>query len=146
EQLMLSERLSSLGMLAASVAHEINNPMASLIMNLRFALDTLPPQLLAADGVQALREAVECSERIRDILQDLKVFSRPDEQSLGPTDLHRVLDSSLRMARNHIFHRARLIKDYQEIPRVHGSDARLGQLFLNLLVNAAQAIPEGNRD
>ena len=146
EQLMLSERLSSLGMLAASVAHEINNPMASLIMNLRFVVDGMPEQSVAEDGMLALQEAIECSERIRDILQDIKVFSRPDEQSLGPTDLHRVLDSSLRMARNHIFHRAHLIKDYREVPRVHGSDARLGQIFLNLIINAAQAIPEGHRD
>jgi signal transduction histidine kinase len=146
EQLMLSERLSSLGMLAASVAHEINNPMASLMMNLRFALDAVPGQPLTEDGQQALREAMECSERIRDIIQDIKVFSRPDEQAMNPTDVHRVLDSSLRMARNHVFHRARLTKDYQEVPRVHGSEARLGQIFLNLIINAAQAIPEGHRD
>jgi len=145
EQLMLSERLSSLGMLAASVAHEINNPLASLMMNLSFAQEILRGQATAEDGMQVLREAVECSERIRDIIQDIKVFSRPDEQSPGPTDLHRVLDSSLRMARNHIFHRARLVKDYQDIPRVHGSEARLGQIFLNLVINAAQAIPEGHR-
>jgi signal transduction histidine kinase len=146
EQLMLSERLSSLGMLAASVAHEINNPMASLMMNLRFALDAMPGQPLTEDGLQALQEAMECSERIRDIIQDIKVFSRPDEQAMSPTDLHRVLDSSLRMARNHIVHRARLMKDYREVPRVHGSEARLGQIFLNLIINAAHAIPEGHRD
>ncbi len=145
EQLILSERLSSLGMLAASVAHEINNPMASLMMNLRFALDEVPGQL-TEDAAQALQEAIECSERIRDIIQDIKVFSRPDEQTMCPTDLHRVLDLSLRMARNHIAHRARLIKDYQEVPRVHGSEARLGQIFLNLIINAAQAIPEGRPD
>jgi signal transduction histidine kinase len=146
EQLMLSERLSSLGMLAASVAHELNNPLASLMMNLSFAQEILRGHAPAEDGMQVLREASECSERIRDIIQDIKVFSRPDEQASGPTDLHRVLDSTLRMARNHVFHRARLITDYQDIPRVHGSEARLGQIFLNLVINAAQAIPEGRRD
>jgi signal transduction histidine kinase len=146
EQLMLSDRLSSLGMMAAGVAHEINNPLASLMMNLGFAQEMLRGNASVEDGLQVLREAVECSERIRDIVQDIKVFSRPDEPTAGPTDLHRVLDSSLRMARNHVFHRARLVRDYQDIPQVHGSEARLGQVFLNLIINAAQAIPEGHRD
>ncbi|KFE70131.1 hybrid sensor histidine kinase/response regulator [Hyalangium minutum] len=147
EQLMLSERLSSLGMLAASVAHEINNPLASLMMNLSFAQELLRGEVPPEEGLQVLREAVECSQRIRDIVQDIKVFSRPDEQDSGPTDLHRVLDSSLRMARNHVVHRAQLVTDYaQDVPRVQGSEARLGQIFLNLIINAAQAIPEGHRD
>jgi CheY-like chemotaxis protein/anti-sigma regulatory factor (Ser/Thr protein kinase) len=60
-------------------------------------------------------------------------------------EVHRVFDSSLRMAQNHVFHHARLVKDYGALPPVQGSEARLGQIFLNLVINAAQAIPEGQR-
>ncbi len=144
ERLWMSDRLASLGMLAASVAHEINNPLASLMMNLVFVQKALAAQ--APEEAQALRDAQECAERIRDIIRDIKIFSRPDDRHTEPTELHRVLDSSLRMAWNHVFHRARLVKDYGEVPQVEGSEARLGQVFLNLVINAAQAIPEGQRD
>jgi signal transduction histidine kinase len=144
EQLLLSDRLASLGMLAASVAHELNNPLASLMMNLEFTLSTPPEQWLGMGAVSAMREAATCASLLKDIIRDIKIFSRPEEQRFGPTDLHRVLDSALRMTQNHLFHRARLVKDYGEVPAVHGSEARLGQVFLNLLINAAQAIPEGD--
>ncbi|MDY7230282.1 response regulator [Hyalangium rubrum] len=146
EQLMLSDRLASLGLLAASVAHEINNPLTSLMMNLDFTQQAPAHRKLNEDEGQALREAFECAERIQQIIRDIKIFSSPEEQQFGPTDLHRVLDSALRMAHNHVFHRALLLKDYGEVPRVHGSEARLGQVFLNLVINAAQAIPDGHRD
>ncbi len=143
EQLLLSDRLASLGLLAASVAHEINNPLASLMMDLDFVLGAQEAQATSGPAAQALHEARECAGRIRDIIRDIKIFSRPDEQRFGATDVHRVLDSSVRMARNHVFHRAQLVKDYGEVPAVHGNEARLGQVFLNLITNAAQAIPEG---
>ncbi|SEM02979.1 Response regulator receiver domain-containing protein [Stigmatella aurantiaca] len=144
EQLLLSDRLASLGLLAASVAHEINNPLSSLMANLDFALNPLEPGVaLLPEQEQALRDSMQCAERIRDIIRDIKVFSRPEDKQLGTLDVHRVLDSSLRMAWNHIFHRARVVKDYAARSLVRGREAPLGQIFLNLLVNAAQAIPEG---
>jgi signal transduction histidine kinase len=145
EQLLLSDRLASLGLLAASVAHEINNPLASLMANLDFLLH--PEQEAAAvspEQEQALRDCHLSAERIREVVRDIKVFSRPDEKRHGPLDVHRVLDSSLRMAWNHVFHRARIVKDYAALSPVLGSEAPLGQVFLNLLVNAADAIPEGH--
>jgi signal transduction histidine kinase len=144
EQLLLSDRLALLGMLAASVAHELNNPLASLMINLEFALSTPPEQWEQLSGRAALSEAAACARLLKDIIRDIKIFSRPEEQRLGPLDLHRVLDSALRMTQNHLFHRARLVKDYGEVPSIHGSEARLGQVFLNLIINAAQAIPEGD--
>ena len=146
EQLMLSDRLVSLGMLAASVAHELNTPLASVMMNLEFSLSNAEEQESFQESLEALREALAGAGLIRDIIRDIKVFSRPDGHHFGPTDVHRVLDSALRMAHNQLFHRARIVKDYGELPPVHGSEARLGQVFLNLLVNAAQAVPEGRRD
>jgi CheY-like chemotaxis protein len=94
-----------------------------------------------------LHDARESADRLRHIVRDLKIFSRSTgEERRGPVNLKRVLESSLRMAWNEIRHRARLIKDYAEVPSVDGNEARLGQVFLNLIVNAAQAIPEGNAE
>jgi signal transduction histidine kinase len=147
EHLMLSDRLASLGMLAASVAHEINNPLAALMLNLQLALQSMEARAAAGgEDAQALQDALQCAGHIRDIIRDIKVFSRPDDPRNASVELHRVLDSSLRMAQNHVLHRARLVKDYGQVPPVQGSDARLGQVFLNLVINAAQAIPEGRGD
>jgi len=157
EQLMISERMASVGMLSASVAHEINNPLAVIVANLEFALQRV--ELLGvehaavatsgdASGLrearQSLREAYEAAERVAHIVRDLKVFSRAsnDEQE-GAVDIERVLESALRMGSNEIRHRANVVRHYVKVPPIHGNEARLGQVFLNLIVNAAQAIPEG---
>jgi CheY-like chemotaxis protein/two-component sensor histidine kinase len=71
------------------------------------------------------------------------VFSRAEEDRMGPTDLRAVLESTLRMAWNEIRHRARLVKDFAELPAVEANESRLGQVFLNLIINATHAIPEG---
>jgi CheY-like chemotaxis protein len=147
-QLVLSDRMASVGALAASVAHEINNPLASVIANLELAAlefderpdGDRPSALLVAEE---LRDAREGAERVRTIVRDLKMFSREDGEWHGPVDVRRALASSLRMASNEIRHRARLVTSWSEVPPVHANEARLGQVFLNLIVNAAQAIPEG---
>ena len=152
EQLILSDRMASVGTLAAGVAHEINNPLAALMAN----LDVMMLELGRADDAggldpmhrqlieEPLTDARETAERIRQIVRDLKVFSRSDEERRERVDVHRVLESSLRMAWNEIRHRARMVKDYgRDVPRVEANEGRLGQVFLNLVVNAAQSIPEG---
>ncbi len=144
EQLLMSDRMASLGTLAASVAHEINNPLASLLLDLDFGLREAKARGVSEEGLQSLESALGCAERIREIVRDIKIFSRPETQAFGPTDSHRVIDSSLRLAWNHVFHSARLTKDYGEVPFVHASEARLGQVILNLVINAAQALPEGH--
>ena len=146
EQLLMSDRLASLGMLAAGVAHEINNPLSSLLMNLDLALNPPPERQVDPEEAQILRSAFECAQHIRDIVGDIKVFARPVEERFGPTDLHRVLDSVARMAWHQVVHKARFIKEYGGSPLVHGSEARLAQVFLNLIINAAQALPENERD
>jgi signal transduction histidine kinase len=173
EQLLVSDRMASVGTLAAGVAHEINNPLAALMANIDFALAELKrigdearsheaPEA-RSDGagdsgwaawltaridelLEPLRDARESSEHVRVIVRDLKVFSRTEEESRGPVEVRRVIESSLRMAWNEIRHRARLIKDYGDVPPVEASESRLGQVFLNLIVNAAQAIPAGKAD
>lgn len=150
EQLMISERMASIGMLSASVAHEINNPLAVISANLEFVLqrlEALGTEQKAGpleDALQPLRDAHEAAERVRHIVRDLKVFSRvSNEEQQGPVDIERVLESAVRMASNEIRHRASLVRDYADAPPVLGNEQRLGQVFLNLVVNAAQAIPEG---
>lgn len=150
EKLRSTDRMVSLGTLAAGVAHELNNPISFVLSNLRFAVDELGeagtplPDERAQEIQQALREALEGGERMRDIVKDLRSFSRREDEHFGPVDIHAVLDSCASLARSEIRHRARLVKEYGEIPRVLANESRLGQLFLNLLVNAAQAIPEGD--
>jgi PAS domain S-box-containing protein len=150
-RLALADRMASVGTLAAGVAHEINNPLAYVIANLDYARREVeavaagaPPRAL--DMPDALKEAREGAERMRLIVQDLKMFSRPDDERLEQVDLRRAIDSAATMAWNEIRHRARLVKDYAPVPMVYGNEARLGQVFLNLLVNAAHAIPEGAAD
>jgi signal transduction histidine kinase len=155
EQLLLSDRMVSVGTLAAGVAHEINNPLAALMANVEFAIQelqrvvaTAPPDLRASftEVQEALHDAHESADRVRLIVRDVKVFSRPDEERRGPVRVHRVLESTSRMCWNEIRHRARLVKDFGPVGHVLGNEARLGQVFLNLMVNAAQAIPEGAAD
>jgi signal transduction histidine kinase len=160
EELLISDRMASIGTLAAGVGHEINNPLAALLANLDLTLEDLirlhddvraQPSGSSSDLgarlaelVATLAEAREAADRVRVIVRDLKLFSRVgDEEKRGPVDIHRVLESSLRMAWNEVRHRARLVRDYGEVPAVWGNEARLGQVFLNLLINAAHSLPEG---
>ncbi|HET8733566.1 MAG TPA: ATP-binding protein, partial [Anaeromyxobacteraceae bacterium] len=146
-QLQLADRMATVGTMAAGVAHEINNPLAYVLANLDFALGELGPA--AAEGAEvrrALGEARDGAVRVREIVRDLKAFSRGGEAARERLDVGRVLQSAVALAQNEIRHRARLSLELQEVPAVMGSEHRLGQVFLNLLINAAQAIPEGAAD
>jgi signal transduction histidine kinase len=146
EQLMISDRLASLGMLAAGVAHEINNPLAAVLANLSLAQGELGsgPGLPAEDTLSTLlADAHDAAERVRQIVRDLRVFSRADEPRPVAVDIAKVLDASIRMSRHQHRGRATLVTDYAAGACVVGNESRLGQVFLNLIVNAAQAIPEG---
>lgn len=161
-QLHLNDRLASLGTLAAGVAHEINNPLTYVLGNLdlirgvvrelRTAMDELPAVSPEAERSLDLRlddlgklaeEARDGGEKVRSIVFDLKKFSRAEGQETPVTvDVRGVLRSAINVVRNQIRYRAQLVEEYADIPLVAGSEARLGQVFMNLLVNAAQAIPE----
>jgi signal transduction histidine kinase len=165
ERLIISERMASAGMLAAGVAHEINNPLAIAVLSLDHTTDAIgriaeQASELKARGSRAaatiLRPLSELEEplsdlrealvRVRDIVRDVKLFSRPEDERPATVDVRCVADSSARMSRNEIKHRARLVKDYRDVPFVQANESRLGQVFLNLLVNAAQSVPEGRAD
>jgi len=147
-QLVMADRMASLGRLSAAVGHEINNPLAYILGSL-----TLIDRELAQLGVgpaatsqlhDLLGNVREGAERIRAVVQDLRALSREPIDARGPADLSHVLDLCTAMAEHELRHRARLVKAYAALPAVGGTEARLGQVFSNLLVNAAQAIPEGD--
>ncbi len=146
-QLLFADRMSSMGTLAAGVAHEINNPLAFIMANISYALEQLRrPDVRTGEALRALEEALEGAARVREIVRDLKTFSRPEEKPGEVVDIRQVLRSSMNLAQNEIRHRARLVVNLQEVPPVAASAHRIGQVFLNLLINAAQAIPEGHAD
>jgi signal transduction histidine kinase/ActR/RegA family two-component response regulator len=152
EKLIQTEKLTVAGQLAAGVGHEINNPLAFVTGNLHVALEQLTgverelgPAVAERlrETVQALEDARRGAERIRTIVKDLRTLARADETRLGPVDVHAALEFSVSLAMPHLRHRARVERHYGAVPKVRANEARLGQVFLNLLVNAAQAIPEG---
>jgi two-component system cell cycle sensor histidine kinase/response regulator CckA len=152
QRLLLADRMVSMGTLVAGIAHEINNPLAYVIANLGFIREEVEqlgrPQAQANDNASGLEELVaqaeDGAERVRVIIRDLKGFSRVDASEDGLVELPHVLDGAINMAWNEIRHRATLRKHYDLVGAVHGNAARFGQVFLNLLVNAAQAIPVGH--
>jgi PAS domain S-box-containing protein len=160
-RLLLADRMVSVGALAAGVAHEINNPLAYVMTNLDLvAARRLPPlgarlQELGGEAATIGEEiarviamidvAREGSERMRDIVRDLRTFTRGvSEEKRSPVDVRRVMDASINLAWNEIRHRARLVKEYGDVAPVLATEARLGQVFLNILVNAAQALEVGD--
>jgi PAS domain S-box-containing protein len=150
-RLTLADRMASMGTLSAGIAHEINNPLAFVISNLDFVSDAVREALGGRARVdleewqEVLGEACQGAERVRQIVRQLKAFSRPEEERTLPVDVHAVLDSVATMAGNEIRHRARLQRDWgASVPPVLANEGKLSQVFLNLVVNAAQAIPEGD--
>lgn len=144
ERLLIADRMASMGTLAAGVAHEINNPLSYVKGNLDFVLEKLAhDKNVHPDLLLALEDARVGAMRVREIVRDLKMFSRADVEASGPVDVEPVVASSIAMAWNEIRHRAKLVRRSGAPPPVVATEARLGQVVLNLLVNAAQAIPEG---
>jgi PAS domain S-box-containing protein len=146
-QLQLADRMASVGSLAAGVAHEINNPLAYLVANLDFVLTELDrPGHDEAEVRRALAEAHHGSLRVREIVRDLRSFSRGQDSARERLDVRRALQSAVSLAQSEIRSRARLALELGEVPPVLANEHRLGQALLNLLVNAAQAIPPGDPD
>ncbi|MGL4406986.1 MAG: PAS domain S-box protein [Zoogloea sp.] len=178
QQLVQSEKMASIGQLAAGVAHEINNPIGYVNSNIRslksYVNDILGlveayelrESLLPADQLQSIKQAKkamdfeflkedvtqllaeseEGTERVRKIVQDLRDFSRSETtQDWQAVDLRVGLDSTLNIASNEIKYRAEVKREYADIPLVECLPSQLNQVFMNLFVNAAQAMPEERR-
>jgi len=172
-QVAQSDRLSSMGTLAAGVAHEINNPLAYTLYNIESAAEDLPQfmaayqQLLAwqserlaagqpgvkgpsiadlEDLLERIREAADGARRISTISRTLSTFSRVDQSEVEPMSLRHAVENARNMAHNEIKYRARLVLDLAATPAVLGSEGKLSQVMLNLMINAAHAIEEGDME
>ena len=152
EQLRLADRLISAGTLAAGVAHEINNPLTYILGNLDILRSGLtePTRRDSAELLALLGDMETGLWRIRDVVKDLRTFSRPPEDVTGPVDVRTVCATALRMVEHEIRHITAVEFAWDDASlRVIGNEMRLGQVFINLLVNAAHAMPprpvEANR-
>jgi PAS domain S-box-containing protein len=151
-KLLVSDRMASLGTLAAGIAHEINNPLAYVAGNLEAMAETVeaasasPSAAVCVDLSTAIAEARDGAERVRKIVHGLRSFSRCEEEKRVPLALPGVLETAIRLTGNEARHRAQLVREFGPVPLVVGDDGRLTQVFINLLVNAAHAIPEGHSD
>lgn len=157
-QLELTDRLASLGTMAAGVAHEINNPLTAVVANANIieeelgalrahlaasaALDAVASRYLN-DIEAALADIAGAGIRIDRIVSDLRTFSRCEPTIPGYADVVKALEWAQRTTATEVRSRARLFTELAPVPLVVGDEARLGQVFVNLIVNAAQAIAPG---
>ncbi len=140
EELARSQRLAAIGMLAAGIAHEINNPLTYILGSLDFALARPHDDEAGA----ALAEARSGAERVRSIVRDLKLLAREQDATEGPSDLRKVVDAALGIVDSELRHRARVVRSDVGMPPVCGNEGRLVQVVINLLVNAMQAIADSD--
>jgi signal transduction histidine kinase len=179
-QLMQSEKMASIGTLAAGVAHEINNPIGYIRSNLGAlgsyignflelldaceqaersmpdrsesfsVLDALKEKVdlayIREDVLSLLRESSEGVDRVTRIVQDLKDFSRIEtEEQWVPENIHRGIDSTLNVIWNELKYKCEVVREYGELPDIDCLPSQLNQVFMNLLVNAAQSIETRGR-
>lgn len=170
-QIIHSEKMASIGQLAAGIAHELNNPVGFLygnldllrvyladILKLVLFYDSLPLEAQAAEQAATIKSEIafeqtvvdldsvlsDCrdgAERVRDIVQNLRTFSRLDEAEFKKTDLHEGIESTIRiLSRYFSGGTVHLLREYGELPPIDAFAAQLNQVWTNLLVNAAQAV------
>jgi PAS domain S-box-containing protein len=146
-QLVRADRLSAVGTLAAGVAHEINNPLAYLMLNLQFLMRELPRfdgDATRLEGLlERLAEAEHGARRVSTIVGDLRTLARPEETNREPVSVPKALTAAIKVAGVELRRRARVVEVYENVPFVDASATRLEQVFVNLLVNAGHAIKEG---
>jgi PAS domain S-box-containing protein len=146
-KLALAERMATVGTLAAGVGHEINTPLGFIITNLQGLAQRLSNEPTGDGDVLALvRDSLDGAEKIRVIVRDLKILSRDSGEEKTRVDLERVMGVALKTASHEIGLRAKVVSELGAAPRVLANEGRLGQVCLNLLVNAAQAMDPQRTD
>jgi signal transduction histidine kinase len=172
-QIIHSEKMASLGQLAAGIAHELNNPVGFIYGNMDVLsecvggltelldyydkAESLEPVAAGAARIKEridyaatmedldliIRDCRDGAQRIRDIVQNLRTFSRLDEAEFKDSDVHEGIDSTIRLlSRYYSSDNITLIREYGELPPVDAFSGQLNQVWMNLLVNAAQAVSE----
>jgi PAS domain S-box-containing protein len=166
--MMQMDRMMSVGLVAAGLGHEINNPLSVVAANVDLALRATIAMVASVADIlshpadadvhselvqlnteltevrEGLADARRGARRVQSIVRDLRAFSRPELDSTEPVQIESVLQAAVALVRNEIRHRAQLVKMFERVPDVAGNEARLGQVFLNLLINAVHAIPVGD--
>jgi PAS domain S-box-containing protein len=149
-QLFQADRLAAIGTMAAGVAHEINNPLAYVMLNLDWIARKLPESARDPSSVDALiellHEAHRGAERVANIVRELRTFSRADGETRRRVDLSVVVRSAIKIAGHEIRHRARISTSFEPTGAVWANESRLEQVVLNLLLNASHAMPESRAD
>jgi PAS domain S-box-containing protein len=142
-QMVQSERLTSLGTLAAGLAHEVNNPLAYVLANLAWIISELEraPNETHKELIEAARDAQDGAERVKKIVEGLTRFARVGKEQRERLDIHQTLESAVRMSAHAIREKATLRKRFKALGVVKGDETQMTQVFLNLLLNAVQAIP-----
>ncbi|MBI4667384.1 MAG: PAS domain S-box protein [Nitrospinae bacterium] len=168
--LLQSEKMASIGQMAAGLVHEINSPLTFVYSNYAYVREKMllvfktlesvtgaskqplgKPSPNAMDSLEAIvgmkdelnsaiDESIEGARRIMGIVKDLKNFSHASEDRWEPVDVNSALDSALNIARSEVKYKARVVKEYGDLPMIDAIGGQLGQVFLNLIINAAQAI------
>ena len=152
QRLQSRDRMASIGTLTAGVVHGINNPLSYVIANLEYVKRLLAPgaERLEAKALAELGDVLDDSldgaERVRSIVSDLGSFSRPIDARVVAVDLQRAAERALSVAANEIRHRARVIREFSHVPAALGTEAKLAQVILNVLINAAHSIEAGAVD
>jgi two-component system cell cycle sensor histidine kinase/response regulator CckA len=151
-RLAQAERMAALGTLAAGVVHEINNPLTYVLLHINQAIRMMPTLGKGADAsrtqrvTELLTSALEGAERIREITRGIRTFSRVDDRPQDALDVREPLSAAIALVDHDLRHRARLTRIDRGVPYVLADEGRLAQVFLNLLTNAVQALPEGAAD
>lgn len=145
-QLLRSDRLAALGTLAATIAHEINNPLSFVLNNLEVLEDRVRGTSVDPEVHTCLEEAREGVRRVATIVRDLRSMTHPGPGAQPKhMSVNATLDAALRICEGEARNRATIVRDYgRQLPAVFADEAQLGQVFLNLLVNAIQAIEPGD--
>lgn len=145
ERLRVKDRMASLGTLASGVAHEINNPLTYVLGNLDFIRESLEPNA-DAEVLSAFSDVFHGLEQVKALIGDLRVFSHPGQPERIAVDLNGVVASTLRIAKGALRQRAVLVHEPCELPPISGNASGVGQVVLNLITNAIDAIESGSKD
>lgn len=157
-QTIMRDKLATVGTMAAGFAHEINSPIAWVLANMSYLQENanllesfgtlvsdpnLQQKIIKVDEV--VRESIKQIEHIRDIAKDLKVFEHMDKDEISPVDVNKALEAALNIVLPEIKHRAKVEKEFaKELPLLLIASNKLHQVFLNLFLNAAAALEDGN--